>query len=358
MIALALALATAWGVVTASGTGSALGGGAADGERLLFSTACTGPLSMGRRGTCVREVQRLLRRAGAEVDIDGEFGPQTLRRVTAFQVLSRIGADGVVDEETKKALYAPGIRMDTWAREKVGQRVREVFGGAAERAVAVAVCQSSLDPLHIVSNADGTRNWGVFQLSDIALRKSGGTPRDAVDPEWNIQAAHRLWSRTKDFRAWPYCDGAASPEAVEPGSVKTSDGRLVPPTQSASSAACPAPGQRFKLAAHNRVYLVGPGSSLYYIPDETVYFNLWDSWDGVVTLSGEVFVDCNWPKAYALTGAFLARTGSGARIYIWDAWYGYRLIPDGRAFDAYGFSRPKIQTRSSLSPADSDRRWQ
>ncbi|MGW1713809.1 helix-turn-helix domain-containing protein [Streptomyces sp. NPDC002156] len=373
VIVLALALgATAWGLTAGSG------GGSPDGEdRPLFSAACAGPVTMGQRGACVREVQRLLARAGAELDVDGEFGPQTLRRVTAFQVLSGVGVTGVVGDQTKKALYASKTRMDTWSPERVRLRIREVFGEVPDRAVAIADCQSFLDPLHILPNTDTTRNWGVFQISDATLRKLGGTPRDALEPEWNIQAAHRLWSRARNFGDWPNCDRAASPApsapsaspaATGPALVQAVDSQPVtpPPDTPASSASststaanCPAPGQRFKTAAHDRVYLVGPGSSLYYIPDETVYFNLWDDdYRGVATVSGGVFADCGWDEARELADAFIARTSSSLRAYIWDAWYGYRWIADQTVFDTYGFSQAKIQIRSSLSPVNGDTRWQ
>ncbi|MGW0334855.1 helix-turn-helix domain-containing protein [Streptomyces sp. NPDC003011] len=224
VIALILALgATAWVVAAVSGTGPADGGASGGGERLLFSAACAQPVSMGQHDACVREVQRLLVRAGAELDVDGDFGPQTLRRVTAFQVLSGIGPNGVVGEETKKALYAAQTRMNTWTPQRVRQRIREVFREAPDRAVAIADCQSFLDPFHILPNTNGTRNWGVFQISDARLRELRGTPRDALDAEWNIQAAHRLWSRTKSFGDWPHCERAyggsssPSPSGSSPG---------------------------------------------------------------------------------------------------------------------------------------------
>ncbi|MGC9538339.1 helix-turn-helix domain-containing protein [Streptomyces sp. UG1] len=361
VLALVLALgATAWAL------GSALGGGgtAEYEDGLLFSAECAEPVSMGQQGACVREVQRLLGRAGAELDVDGEFGPETLRRVTAFQALSRISVNGVVDEETKRALYAPEVRMDTWSAGKVRERVRKVFREVPDHAAAIADCQSSLDPLFIVPNPSGTRNWGVFQISDATLLKLGGTPREAMDPEWNIQAAHRLWSRAKSFADWPHCDDATSPEAVEPALVQAVGDRSAPSAHDDSSpapsptGACPEPGQRFKTPTDDRVYLVGPGSRLYYIPDATVYFNLWNDWNGVAVVSGGVFTDCGWDKARELANGFLARKSGSSQTYIWDAWYGYRAIRERAVFDTYGFSAAKIQTRSSLSPVSSGARWQ
>ncbi|MGW6906036.1 helix-turn-helix domain-containing protein [Streptomyces sp. NPDC054940] len=361
-IALVLALgATAWGIAAVSGNGSADG----DEDRPLFSSACADPVRLGQRGACVREVQRLLARAGAELDVDGDFGPQTLSRVTAFQVLSRVNANGVVGEQTKKALYAPkAIQLDTWPPDKVRQRVREVFRATPSRASALADCQSSLDPLHIVPNTDGTRNWGVFQLSDAGLRKLGGTPRDALDPEWNIQAAHRLWSQAKGFGDWAHCERAASREAVGPALVQAVGDRPPAPEEDdswspspATTTACPAPGQRFKTPSNDRVYLVGPGSRLYYIPDWTVYFSLWDDWNGVAIVNGSVFADCAWDEARELAKAFLAKPSGSSRTYIWDAWYGYRWIPSRTVFDKYGFSQAKVQTRPSLSPVSGDAGW-
>ncbi len=202
--ALVLALA-AWGV-------SALTTGPdtkkAPDERLLFSDTCGHVISMGQNDECVREVQARLKERGARIGVDGSFGPETLRRVTAFQVLAGLVPNGVVGGPTKEALHESRVRMETWSPQKVRQRVREVFAQAPDDAVAIADCQSFLDPLHILPNTNGSRNWGVFQISDARLGELGGTPAKALDPEWNIQAAHKLWSRGHDFSDWPHCERA------------------------------------------------------------------------------------------------------------------------------------------------------
>jgi hypothetical protein len=186
------------------------GGGHGTGEdRPLFSANCPPVIAMGEHDECVREVQRLLHAKGADIGVDGDFGPQTLRRVTAFQVLAGLQPNGVVGEPTKKALYTSRVRMGVWSPQKVRQRVRDVFPEVPDKAVAIADCQSFLDPLHILPNTNGTRNWGLFQISDARLRELGGTPRDALDPEWNIHAARTLWSRDRDFGDWPHCERAA-----------------------------------------------------------------------------------------------------------------------------------------------------
>lgn len=179
----------------------------AAGDKVLNSPACA-TVSMGEHDECVREVQTLLVRAKGRLAVDGDFGPETLRRVTAFQVLAGVTARGVVDEDTKKALYAQKASMATWSPAKVSQRIRQVFVEDPGTAVAIARCASFLDPLYVLPNTNGSRNWGVFQISDARLRELGGTPLRAFDPDWNIKAAHQLWSVRHDFHDWPSCQAA------------------------------------------------------------------------------------------------------------------------------------------------------
>jgi transcriptional regulator with XRE-family HTH domain len=203
----------AWGMSMVSSHGKKA---EADDDRVLFSAACRPVIGMGQHDTCVTEVQTLLRRHGAVIDVDGDFGPQTLRRVTAFQVFAGIPPNGVVGDATKKALYDSKVSLTTWSPQKVRERIREVFSAVPDDAVAIADCQSFLDPLHILPNTNGTRNWGLFQISDTRLRELGGTPRKALDPEWNIQAAKKLWSRDHDFHDWPHCERALHQPSPSP----------------------------------------------------------------------------------------------------------------------------------------------
>jgi transcriptional regulator with XRE-family HTH domain len=204
---------SAWALTTDRPSSGSGGGSAADG-RLLFSAACQPVVAMGQHDACVGEVQRLLHAKGADIDVDSDFGPQTLRRVTAFQVFTGLQPNGVVGDATKKALYTSNVRMTVWPPAKVRAHIRAVFTDAPDAAVAIADCQSFLDPLHILPNTNGTRNWGLFQISDLRLRELGGTPRQALDPEWNIRAAQRLWSKKRDFHDWPNCERAVKGAAT------------------------------------------------------------------------------------------------------------------------------------------------
>ncbi len=208
-VAIAIAALLAGGLAWAAVGGTA--GGPAPGryaDRVLFSPGCQPPVSMGQHDECVTEVQNLLTAAQARLSVDGSFGPETLRRVTAFQVLAGLPARGVVDEATKNALYDHRTSMAGWSAAMVEQRVRAVFTEAPDTAVAIARCASFLDPLWVLPNTNGSRNWGVFQISDARLLELGGTPRQAFDPAWNIDAAHRLWAAHHDFHDWPACSAA------------------------------------------------------------------------------------------------------------------------------------------------------
>jgi Helix-turn-helix domain/Putative peptidoglycan binding domain len=191
-------------------------------SRLLFSPGCQGLISLGERDECVWEVQAELRLAGGQLGVDAKFGPETLRRVIAFQVFAGLPPKGVVDDATKRALYVGNVSLASWTPAQVERRIREVFTEDPDHALEIARCQSRLDPLFISTNTNGTRNWGTFQISDARLRDFGGTPRDALNPEWNIQAAHRLWSAKHDFRDWPSCEAAlAQPTSSSPTGAPT-----------------------------------------------------------------------------------------------------------------------------------------
>jgi transcriptional regulator with XRE-family HTH domain len=196
-------------------------------NRPLLSAKCRF-VAMGHQDTCVRELQLRLKQAGLDLDVDGAFGPFTQMRVVVFQLLAGLEPDGVVGDGTKRALYAGRVKAHPWSPERVDRRVREVFTEDADRADGIAKCASNLDPLYSLGNTNGTRNWGVFQLYDGTLRELGGTPRKALDPEWNIQAAHRLWARTHDFRAWPSCDKAYQAGASKSGTSKGPKGKPEP----------------------------------------------------------------------------------------------------------------------------------
>lgn len=61
-------------------------------------------ISLGDRGPDVRELQEALKKAGAEISADGDFGRGTLAAVMAFQADHGLQVDGVVGKKTRTLL--------------------------------------------------------------------------------------------------------------------------------------------------------------------------------------------------------------------------------------------------------------
>jgi hypothetical protein len=175
----------------------------------LYSPDCSPTVSPGDHGSCVREVQRLLTNAGAALPADGRYGTATLSEVTAFRVLAGLPASGVVDDATKRALYAGTTHLSTLNSDQVGQKIRQTFLEEPVRAVRIATCTSNLNPYYVAPIGGGKRSWGVFQISDDLLQKYHGTPLQALDPDWNIQTAHHI-SLDRGFGDWSPCDSGAA----------------------------------------------------------------------------------------------------------------------------------------------------
>jgi peptidoglycan hydrolase-like protein with peptidoglycan-binding domain len=58
-------------------------------------------LAVGAHGRVVKVLQRALRAAGADVAVDGDFGPQTERAVAQYQKANGVQPSAVVDDETR-----------------------------------------------------------------------------------------------------------------------------------------------------------------------------------------------------------------------------------------------------------------
>lgn len=98
------------GVGTIAPGGSSTAGGSTATRSTRSSPSAGGAsarqplLARGARGSSVRELQRLLTRAGLPTPAVGVFGPQTERNVKSFQRRTRLRADGVVTAGVLAAL--------------------------------------------------------------------------------------------------------------------------------------------------------------------------------------------------------------------------------------------------------------
>jgi len=91
-------------------------------------------IKRGDEGDEVEEIQRLLRRAGHRIDVDGVYGGDTAKIVRIFQTNARLVADGRVGEKTLQALkQAPrdpkmlSQKDIEWAAGELGVGIAEIL---------------------------------------------------------------------------------------------------------------------------------------------------------------------------------------------------------------------------------------
>ncbi|MFE1293003.1 peptidoglycan-binding protein [Streptomyces sp. NPDC058751] len=71
----------------------------------LNSASCPSEIAQGQKSGCVTELQSLLNHHGADLAVDGDFGPMTDSAVRDFQAEKGLAVDGKVGSNTKSALY-------------------------------------------------------------------------------------------------------------------------------------------------------------------------------------------------------------------------------------------------------------
>ena len=64
------------------------------------ATLCSTTLQEGSTGSCVVSLQQRLNQLGANLVVDGDFGPATKNAVIAFQKKQGLYADGVVGKNS------------------------------------------------------------------------------------------------------------------------------------------------------------------------------------------------------------------------------------------------------------------
>ncbi|GAA2590097.1 peptidoglycan-binding domain-containing protein [Actinomadura fulvescens] len=173
------------------------------GRDMLLSDRCPSSIGLNTYGNCAQELQRGLQRKGLRIPDDAWYGPFTKQRILAFQALAGLPTTGIADRQTQRALLTDKpVTHPQWSTAATERRIREVFTEAPDEAVEVARCLSYLDSFWIVADKRLMRHWGLFQFSDLELMDLRATPAHALNPEWNIQQAHGIYTRTHDFRHW------------------------------------------------------------------------------------------------------------------------------------------------------------
>lgn len=84
------------------------------------------------------------------------------------------------------------------------------FGQACRVALAIQRAENPQGKCEIYHyNADGTLDWGYFQINTIHLQRPGLVLRDLLDCRANIDFAYQLYTEKHGFTAWStYKNGA------------------------------------------------------------------------------------------------------------------------------------------------------
>ena len=90
------------------------------------------------------------------------------------------------------------------------------FGPACRVALAVQRAENPSGKCEVYHyNADGSLDWGYFQINTVHLRRRDLNLRDLLDCRANIDFAYQLYSETHDFSAWSTYNSGAYRRALE-----------------------------------------------------------------------------------------------------------------------------------------------
>jgi hypothetical protein len=84
------------------------------------------------------------------------------------------------------------------------------FGPACRVALAIQRAENPQGKCEIYHyNADGTLDWGYFQINTVHLKREGVNLRDLLDCRANIDFAYQIYAERQNFSAWrTYTSGA------------------------------------------------------------------------------------------------------------------------------------------------------
>ena len=110
--------------------------------------------------------------------------------VIAERVVSADAAAAAADQ--------PGRRLTAWQ-----QYTCRKFGSDCRLALAIQRSENPQGKCEIYHyNADGTLDWGYFQINTVHLKRPGLNLRDLLDCKANIDFAYQLYREKAGFSAW------------------------------------------------------------------------------------------------------------------------------------------------------------
>jgi hypothetical protein len=100
------------------------------------------------------------------------------------------------------AAQHPRFVVSTIPPGAIRAAVLQAFGSEGEHALAVLQCENpDLNPNAIHQDADGTSDWGLFQINIVYNRGAFDTPQHLLDPLYNIAVAESIY-RAKGWGDW------------------------------------------------------------------------------------------------------------------------------------------------------------
>lgn len=141
----------------------------------LTSAACPANISQGEHDGCVTELQSLLNQHGANLVLDGSFGPVTFAAVESFQSSQGLSVDGIVGPNTKSALYGSTIIL-TDCVIPVGYTTCTTGStlGAEAAAEAHWLFDAPTSAQQAAAQANFKKRYGFSSLGDIPYVYGGG----------------------------------------------------------------------------------------------------------------------------------------------------------------------------------------
>jgi hypothetical protein len=126
-------------------------------------------LRPGTSGADVRFLQERLVTHGYRVDVDGDFGPETVRALEQFQAGAHLTVDGIVGDRTWTALRSTGMAKipidarsegEAWLIDHMLDQIHRV--DVAEREAVTKVLRAAIGMLGAEEDPPGSNRGGVI----------------------------------------------------------------------------------------------------------------------------------------------------------------------------------------------------
>ncbi|MEU1512870.1 peptidoglycan-binding protein [Streptomyces sp. NPDC005811] len=163
------------------------GGSGAPAPVNLTSSSCPANIVQGQRSGCVTELQSLLNHHGADLAVDGDFGPLTYSAVRDFQAEKGLSVDGQVGTNTKAALYGavtPPSSTPPGGGYAQMLAVAEAEAGTVEGSARANSYGSAVG----LSRSTSTYAWCATFVSWVAKQTGASSYRNTYVVGWVRQA--------------------------------------------------------------------------------------------------------------------------------------------------------------------------